>query len=93
MTTVTQSTNKAADQTLEPGPSTSARLTVAATPISQWAVSMLRQRIRGDVLTDADEAYDAARHVWNARIDRKPGVIVRCADASDVRVAIILRAT
>ena len=88
MTVATQSTNKAADQSLETGSSTSARLTVAATPVSQRAVSILRQRIRGVVLTDADEAYNSARHVWNAMIDRKPSVIVRCADASDVQVAV-----
>jgi FAD/FMN-containing dehydrogenase len=88
MTVATQSTNKAADQSLETGSSTSARLTVGATPVSQRALSILRQRIRGVVLTDADEAYDSARHVWNAMIDREPSVIVRCADASDVRVAV-----
>jgi FAD/FMN-containing dehydrogenase len=88
MTTATQSSNKAADQTLDRGPLTSARLTAGSTPISQSAVSMLRKRIRGVVLTDADEGYDAARQVWNAMIDRKPGVIVRCADASDVRAAV-----
>jgi hypothetical protein len=58
------------------------------TPISQTAVSALRKRIRGAVLTAADEGYDAARQVWNAMVDRKPGVIARCADASDVQTVV-----
>jgi FAD/FMN-containing dehydrogenase len=40
------------------------------------------------VLTTEDEGYDAARQVWNAMIDRKPGVIARCADASDVQTVV-----
>ncbi len=40
--------------------------------------------IRGDVLTATDPGYDAARAVWNAMIDRRPAIIVRCLGVADV---------
>jgi FAD/FMN-containing dehydrogenase len=52
------------------------------------ALAALRARTRGAVLTEGDEGYDAARSVWNAMIERRPGLIVRCAGAADVRAAV-----
>src|SRR5215475_11377544 len=88
MTVAAQTTNKTADLSLDCGSHSSARPTADSTPISQTAISMLRKRIRGAVLTAADEGYGTARQVWNAMIDRKPGVIARCADATDVQTAV-----
>ena len=45
-------------------------------------------RIRGDVITPEDSAYDDARKVYNGSIDKRPAVIVRCFDAADVAIAI-----
>jgi len=52
------------------------------------AVSSLAAQISGGVLTAADAAYDEARKVWNATIDRRPALIARCLVASDVQAAL-----
>ena len=53
-------------------------------------VDLLRERVRGQVITVDDEAYEQARTVFNAMIDRRPRVIVRALDSDDVRAAVDL---
>ena len=43
---------------------------------------------RGVVLTTEDVAYDEARRIWNGAIDRRPAIIARGLDHSDVAAAI-----
>ncbi|WP_329107008.1 FAD-dependent oxidoreductase [Streptomyces sp. NBC_01439] len=52
------------------------------------SVDQLRQRVRGMVVTPGDEAYDEARKVYNAMIDRRPSAVVRCVNAGDVMAAV-----
>ncbi|HZB31337.1 MAG TPA: FAD-binding oxidoreductase [Streptosporangiaceae bacterium] len=51
-------------------------------------LSTLRERIDGDVLAPGDEGYEGARGVWNAMVDRRPRLIVRCAGPEDVVAAV-----
>jgi FAD/FMN-containing dehydrogenase len=44
----------------------------------------LKTRVRGPLLRPGEPAYDESRSVWNAMIDRRPAMVVRCLGAADV---------
>jgi FAD/FMN-containing dehydrogenase len=50
-------------------------------------LEQLRRSLAGTVICPDDEDFDAARRCFNALIDRRPSVIVRCAGAEDVAAA------
>ncbi len=56
--------------------------------LDEPTVTRLRARMRGAVLTPHDDGYGSARQIWNAMIDRRPGVIARCTGPEDVRTAV-----
>ena len=52
------------------------------------AVRAFAAGLRGQVLRPGDGGYEAARRVFNAMIDRRPALIVRCGGADDVVAAV-----
>lgn len=52
--------------------------------VSADALDAFRQIFQGPVLQPGDDGYDDARRVWNAMIDRRPGLIARCTGTADV---------
>ena len=50
----------------------------------QQAITDFRGQFRGVVVEPTDAAYEEARKVYNAMIDRKPRLIARCTDVADV---------
>jgi FAD/FMN-containing dehydrogenase len=58
--------------------------------MDETALLRLRGQLRGTLILPDDPAYDEARAVWNASIDRRPAAIVRCANRSDVERALEL---
>jgi FAD/FMN-containing dehydrogenase len=48
----------------------------------------LRAAIAGRLLTPDDEGYDEARRVHNGMIDKRPALIARCLDVSDIVAAV-----
>ena len=53
------------------------------------ALEILQSSLRGALLFPGDDGYDEARTVWNAMIDRKPAMVVRCSGVADIRRAIL----
>ena len=51
-------------------------------------IDAFKGRFRGEVVSPGDEAYDDARKIWNAMIDKHPALIVRCTTTSDVVLAV-----
>lgn len=41
-------------------------------------------KFKGEVLRPTDPGYDEARTVWNAMVDKHPGLIARCTGTDDV---------
>jgi FAD/FMN-containing dehydrogenase len=56
--------------------------------VQDGAVAELRAQVKGVVILPGEPGYDDARKVWNAMIDRKPALIVRCQGVEDVVCAV-----
>ena len=55
---------------------------------SKEVYSSLHRQFKGDLLRPGDSGYKDARAIWNGMVARKPGLIARCADVSDVQSAV-----
>ncbi|MBX3015154.1 MAG: FAD-binding oxidoreductase [Caldilineaceae bacterium] len=62
--------------------------TAPSSSLTEGVMSELRQSLQGELLLPGDPGYDEARMVWNAMIDRRPALIVRCTAAADVVAAV-----
>jgi FAD/FMN-containing dehydrogenase len=51
-------------------------------------LAALRAGLRGAACLRGEAGYDQARSIWNAMVDRHPGLVVRCAGAGDVMRAV-----
>jgi FAD/FMN-containing dehydrogenase len=58
------------------------------TSMKNEVVDAFKATLRGTVLQPADPGYDDARAIWNAMIDKRPAMIVRCAGTADVVLAV-----
>ena len=59
-----------------------------STTLDQAASSRLASDFGGDLIRPDDGRYDEARKVYNAMIDRRPGLIARCGGPDDVAAAV-----
>jgi UDP-N-acetylenolpyruvoylglucosamine reductase len=51
-------------------------------------IERLRSTLRGGLVQPGDSDYELVRRVYNAMIDKRPGLIARCADEADVIEAV-----
>jgi len=56
--------------------------------LQQAMIDDLRARLRGQVITSSDAPYDEARTLWNAMVDRRPGLVARCLGVADVIASV-----
>ncbi|GAA2433526.1 FAD-binding oxidoreductase [Streptomyces macrosporus] len=61
---------------------------MASHVVDDTALAGFRTGLAGDAITPGDAAYDEARTLFNAMIDRRPAVIAQCETARDVAEAI-----
>lgn len=57
-------------------------------PLSPAEIASFKSQFRGGVILSGDGPYNEVRQIWNAMIDRKPGLIARCSSAADVVQAV-----
>jgi FAD/FMN-containing dehydrogenase len=58
--------------------------------LTDEALSAFAHGLRGRIAVAGSDDYEQARTVWNAMIDRRPALAVRCAGAADVARAVRL---
>src|SRR5207248_9254475 len=63
---------------------------MAGTILDESTIPVIRGRFTGELLEPGDDGYDEARSIFNAMIDRRPRLIVRCTGAADVVAGVLL---
>ncbi len=58
--------------------------TISGAMVDDQVLEEFEATLRGEVIHAGDEGYDEARKIFNAMIDKRPGIIVKCAGVADV---------
>ena len=56
--------------------------------INQTKLEELKETLRGQIIQPGDNSYDETREVYNGMIDKKPSLIVQCADVADIMASV-----
>ena len=64
------------------------KLSGQSTVLESAALNDLSRSLQGQLILAESADYDAARRIWNRMVDKRPAMIVRCADAADVSKAV-----
>jgi FAD/FMN-containing dehydrogenase len=63
-------------------------MTTYTPALEETLTQRLREAVRGEIIEPGDPDYDEARTVYNAMHDKRPAIIVRAADAGDIRATV-----
>ena len=56
--------------------------------VSRDRIERFQTTFQGEVIQPGDSGYETARKIWNASIDKHPGIIARCSGVADVVAAV-----
>src|SRR5246500_1516781 len=56
--------------------------------VSHDRIERFQTAFRGEVIQPGDSGYETARKIWNASIDKHPGIIAHCSGVADVVDAV-----
>jgi FAD/FMN-containing dehydrogenase len=56
--------------------------------LQEQAILEFEGKLRGELIRSQEKGYDEMRAIWNAMIDKRPALIVRCAGVADVMEAV-----
>ena len=56
--------------------------------VGQDRIERFQAAFRGEVFRPGDSRYETARKIWNASINKSPGIIARCSGVADVVAAV-----
>ena len=65
-----------------------ALIAMSGIAVAESDIQNFQAGLRGELLRPTDNGYDDARTIWNAMIDKHPGLIVRCTGVADVVSAV-----
>lgn len=89
MTPIETTHRKEHHMTATPAPTLATSPAPAPIPTTfDEAIAEFRARMRGSVLTLADDGYDDARAAWNVAVDQRPALIAVAASTDDVVAAV-----
>src|SRR6516225_10220371 len=56
--------------------------------MSNERIENLQSKVKGQIILRSDSSFEEVCQIWNAMIERRPALVVRCAEAGDVPQAI-----
>jgi FAD/FMN-containing dehydrogenase len=56
--------------------------------VDETIIAAFRSDFHGQIILPPDPGYDVARRIWNASIDKHPGMIARCSGVADIVHAV-----
>ncbi len=61
---------------------------ISNTQLAATQIEELKNQLTGKLIQPEDDSYEEARKLYNGMIDKRPRLIVKCSEVSDVKAAI-----